>query len=89
MIRSRSVKKKDDAYESEVASELASDFSSDERGDAEVVEPQEVDFINEYKNGDDEGTFKIPPPKKRRVGILSAEKRGDFNEALGKLRVIN
>ena len=40
-----------------MASELASDLSSDARGDAEVVESHMVDFINYYSNDEDEGTF--------------------------------
>ena len=45
MPRTRFGKKKDNTYEAEVDSELASEFYSDERGDAEVVEAQVVDFI--------------------------------------------
>ena len=48
MPRTRFKKKKDDASESEVDSELPSQFSSDERGDTEVAETEVVDFINEY-----------------------------------------
>ena len=42
-----------------------------------------VDFINDYTNDEDEGTFEIPPSNNRRGGIDRAEKEGGFNEALG------
>ena len=59
-------------------------MSSDERGEVEVVEAEVVDFINHYSNYEDEGTFEIPPSKKRRGVIGRADKGGGFSEALGK-----
>ena len=40
-----------------------------------------VDFIDDYKNDEDEGTLEITPSKNRRGGIGRVEKGGDFNEA--------
>ena len=42
-----------------------------------------MDFINDYTNDEDEGTFESPPSNNRRGGIDRAEKEGGFNEALG------
>ena len=50
-----------------------------------MVEVEVVNFIGEYTNDEDEGTFESPSSKKRRCGIGRAEKGGDFNEALGKI----
>ena len=67
-----------------MALEPASELSSGERGNAEVVEAEMVDFINDYANDEDEVTFDITPSKKRRFGIGRVKKGGNFNEALGK-----
>ena len=77
-------KKKYGASKDEVAPEPVSYLSSDERGYAEVVEAEVVDFIDDYYNDEDEGTFEIPPYNNSRGGIFRAEKGGDFNEALEK-----
>ena len=69
MPRTRFASKKDNASEAEVASEISSELSSDERGDAEVVDMEEVEFIYDYANDEYEGKFEIPPSKKRRGGI--------------------
>ena len=55
--RKRFGKKKYNTSEAEVTLELTSEFSSDERGGAEVVLSQVVSFINNYANNEDEGTF--------------------------------
>ena len=60
MPRKKLTKKKDGDSKDEVALEPASYLSSYERGVAEVVEVEVVDFINEYKNDEDEGVFEIP-----------------------------
>ena len=57
MPMTRFGKKKDYASEAEVDSEIASEFSSDERGDAEVLEDQVVGFIDNYKNDEYVGNF--------------------------------
>ena len=44
-------KKKYGASKDEVAPEPASELSSDERGDAEVVRAEVVDFIDYFYNG--------------------------------------
>ena len=44
----------------------------------EVVEAEVVEFINDYVNGEDEGAFESPLSKKRRGGIVRAEKMGGF-----------
>ena len=49
-----------------------------------MVEAELADFIYDYKNDEDEGTFESPPSKKRRFGISRTDKGGDFNEALEK-----
>ena len=77
-------KKKDGASKYEVTPEPASGLSSDERGDAEVVEVEMVDFIEDYSNDEDKGTIEIPPYSKRTGEIVRAEKGGYFNEALEK-----
>ena len=82
MPRTRFEKKKEGASESEVDLEPASQLSCDERGYAEVVEADLVEFINGYANDEDEGTFESPPSKKGRGGISRAEKGGGFNEVL-------
>ena len=84
MPRTRLSNKKDGASKYEVYTEPASDFTSDERGNAEVVESEVVYFINENANDEDEGAFESPPYNKRRGGIGSSDKGGDFNEALEK-----
>ena len=48
--RKRSEKKKDGASKGEVALEPASELSSDERGDADVVEAEVVESINDGDN---------------------------------------
>ena len=73
--------KKNDASEAEVALELASELSSNERGDVEVVEAKVVDFIDDYANDEYTGTFESPPSNRRRCGKGRAEKGGNFNEA--------
>ena len=50
MPSTRFIKKDSNASDAEVASELASELSSGERGYLEVVESQVVDFINNYAN---------------------------------------
>ena len=45
--------KKDGASKYEVSPEPASEFSSDERGDAEVVESEVVELIDDYENDED------------------------------------
>ena len=82
----RLAKRRESASEYEVASEPASQLSSDEKGDTYVVEEELVDFIDDYKNDEYEGTFGSPPSNNRRGGIGREDKGGDFNEALGKLR---
>ena len=57
MPRARFENKKDYAFEDELASELASELSYDERGGGNVVESQVVEFINEYANDEYEGKF--------------------------------
>ena len=79
------VKKKNGASKYEVAPEPASELSFYERGYAEVVEAEVVDFIDEYKNYEDEGGFYSPPYIKRRCGIGRVEKGGDFNKVLEKI----
>ena len=48
--RTRVAKKEDNVSESEVALELASEKFFDERGDAEVIEAEVVDFVYDYAN---------------------------------------
>ena len=80
-------KNKDGATKDELALEPTSELSSDERGDAEVLEAEVVYLIYDYKNYEDEGKFDIPSAKKRRFGIVRVEKGGDFNEALEKSEI--
>ena len=80
MPRTRLAKNKDGASEAEVDSEPAPELPSDERGDAELMEAEAVDFINDYENDENEGTFESPPPNNWRGGIGRVEKGGDFNE---------
>ena len=75
-------KKKENASEDEVDLELAPDPSSDEKGDAEVIESQVMEFIDDYANDEYEGKFETPPPNKRRGVILRTHKCGDFIETL-------
>ena len=82
-------KKKYGASTKEVSPEPVSEFSSDERGDAEVVESEVVELIDDYDNDEDQGKTESPLSKKRRGEIGRAEKGGYFNEALEKLRYIN
>ena len=49
-----------------------------------MVEEVVVEFIDDYKNDEDEGKFDSPPSNKRRGGIGRADKGSDFNEELGK-----
>ena len=69
MLRTRFRNHNGDASEAEVASELASELSSDERSNVEVVEAKVVDFIDNYTNNEYEGTFESPPSNKMRGGI--------------------
>ena len=82
MPRTRFANKKDNYSEAEVASELSSDLCSDERGDAEVVDVEVVEFIDDYANDEYEGKYEILQSKKRRGGIGRTDKGGNFNEAL-------
>ena len=82
MPRTRSSKKKDGASQYEVAPEPASELSSDERGYAEVLEAEVVDFIDDYWNDEYEEKFESPQSNKRISGIVRADKGGDFNESL-------
>ena len=75
MPRKKLTKKKDGDSKDEVALEPASYLSSYERGVAEVVEAEVVDFIDDYTDDEDEGTFESPS------GIGRSENRGDFNYA--------
>ena len=73
-----------------MAPEPASEFSSDEMGDAEVVEAEVVESIDDYNNDEDEGIFESTPSKKMRGGLGREYKGGDFNKLFGKnLRDIN
>ena len=47
-----------------------------------MVEAEVVDFIDDYTNYKDEGTFESPPSNNGRGGIGRLEKGSDFNEAL-------
>ena len=85
MPRTKLVKKKEGASKHEVDPEPVSQLSPDERRDAEVVEAEMVDSIDDYKNDEEQGTLAISPSKNSGGGIGRAEKGGDFNEALGKI----
>ena len=69
MPRTGLEKKKYGASKYEVALEPALDLSSYERGDAEVVEAEVVDFIDNYDNDEYEDKIYIPPSNKERGGI--------------------
>ena len=77
-------KKNDVASEAEGYSEPESELFSDERRYAKVVEVEGVDFVDDYVNYEEEGTFEGPLPKKSRSGIGRAEMWGDLNESLEK-----
>ena len=49
-----------------------------------MVEAEVVDFIDDYDNDENEGTFEITPSKKSWGGIGREEKGGDLNETLEK-----
>ena len=61
----RFTKRNDDA--SEVASELASGLSSDDRGYAEILGTEVLEDYNKFFNDEDEGKFDILPFKKGEV----------------------
>ena len=61
MPRKRFSKKKDGASKSELALEPASELYSGERGDAEAVEAEVTEFIDDYVNDEYERTVESPP----------------------------
>ena len=69
MPRKRSENKKDGASKDELDPEPESELSSDERGYAEVLEAEVVDFIDDYENDEDEGKIESPPSKNR-IGVI-------------------
>ena len=63
--RTRFTNRKDNA--SEVDSELSSELSLDDRGDAEILGTEVLEDYGKFFNDEDEGTFDIPPFKKGEV----------------------
>ena len=83
ILRKRFTTIKDNS--SEVDLYLTSEFSLDERMDAEIVEAEVASDVDDVINDEYEGTFESPRSKKRR-GSRDRIEKDDANEALVFLR---